>query len=494
MSFTDAAVDELINIPSEWDILKDLLDPPTVGWTPGWTPFPKQELAADLAMKATVTLFGGSAGPGKSALLCEFAIREMRRHPNNRGLIVRRIFSALNRTIIPSLKLRLRGLAVWSEKSSSFMFPNGSVLECKSIQYVDDVQEFQGAELGFIGVEEITEFAESQIEFLITRLRAPADGISPKMMVTANPGGRGHRFVKRWFVRPQPDDVHPLSEELPGPYVVWLPRPPNWTESTPPPIVPQTRCFVPALAEDNPALLLRDPGYIERLKGIRDRRLREAMLKGDWDAIDAVDGAQWSMDDLDTSRVSPEWFDRNITSWQRVIALDPSDGERRGDKFGMSVCSKGDDGRGYVHYAKGIKLPTRRKIVAHAIAEYHKWGCSHMVIERNHGGQWLPELILEIDSTIRIKTVFASDGKRTRAEPVAALFEQDGSSKTYSAVMVGMHPDLEELLTTTVFEPGEPSPDEIDAMVWALTDLCLSKRRQVKAISGGLDDQRGYER
>ena len=61
--------------------------------------------------------------------------------------------------------------------------------------------------------------------------------------------------------------------------------------------------------------------------------------------------------------------------------------------------------------------------------------------------------------------VSATTGKLTRAEPVAALYEQGRVSH------IGHHPELEEQLLSFTAAPGERSPDRLDAATWAITDL-----------------------
>ncbi len=488
---------ELVDLKSEWDYLCEIVDPSPTGWTPGWEPQPKQKLAAELFEQAKLTLYGGAVGGGKSALLCQVAVREMRMYPNNRGVILRRSFPALNRTIVPTLKeLLLPHLATWHKKYSLFEFPNSSILECKSSQYPDDILEFLGAELGFVGFEELTEFAKSQFVFMTQRMRSKAPGIRPKMMCTTNPVGPGRKWVKETFIRPEPEDIDPESPNQPAPYKIWWPKR-NYVP-TPEEIAAdggeqprQARVYIPATIHDNQILLKRDREYLGILQDIQDPRMRKSMLDGDWDALDEIEGALWSWEDIDEPRVSPQWFKDNITSWQRVIALDPSLGTTKGDSFGVAICSRGSDSRGYVEGSRELKGP-RRKILETCIDLYHDHGCSEMVVEINHGGPWLVEAILAIDPTINVVMERAADGKRPRAEPVSVLFQKSRSSGLRQVVMCGLHPELEKELTETTFEfgKGETSPNRLDAMVWALHRLMLPKTRELRDRSDDINDGR----
>lgn len=440
-----------------------------------WQPWPKQALATELAQSADELLFGGAAGPGKTEWLCEYVISQMEDFPGNRGLVLRRVFPSLNRTIIPRLKMKLRGRARWNANDKTFTFPNESILEVGSVQYYDDVIDYQGAEYGLIAFEEITEFMLEQYEFLQSRVRAPQDGIRAHTISTTNPGGAGHGWVKKRFIKLDVK-AEDFPDQQPAPYIVWRPKP---TQERP---NPPSRVFVPATHEDNPTLLRRDPTYLDRLRQITKRGLRLALEKGDWDAIDQVEGALWSAEDLDRGRVSPAWFNRKIRSYIRTLAVDPSDGDdENSDAFGVSLCARGLDGVGYVEGSWGWHN-SPRKMAEGAIELYHDYGCSAMVIEKNHGGKWMLDTFRSIDPTVNIAVVWASDKKRTRAEPVAALFEPNrhiGMDERgveylpYLARLVGFFPELEEELTTTTFKPGDKSPNELDAMVWNLSYLML---------------------
>src|SRR5690606_23058004 len=103
---------------------------------------------------------------------------------------------------------------------------NGSVLELGHLQYEDSVLAYQGAEYGVIGFEEVTEFEESQHEFMRSRLRAPVDGVRPHMIATTNPGGPGHYWVRRRY-NPRPEDL-PAGQPLPEPMVPWTPPPTDY--------------------------------------------------------------------------------------------------------------------------------------------------------------------------------------------------------------------------------------------------------------------------
>lgn len=101
-----------------------------------------------------------------------------------------------------------------------------------------------------------------------------------------------------------------------------------------------------------------------------------------------------------------------------------------------------------------------------AVTLYHKLGADVLVAERNFGGDMVEATIRTIDPTVNVKVVTASRGKTARAEPIAALYEQGRGHH------VGTFPLLEDELTQ--WEPGMDSPNRLDALVWAGTELMLT--------------------
>lgn len=431
-----------------------------------WQPQDKQEKAFELAARVDELLYGGAAGGGKSEWLCEYLIAQCEMFKGNRVIVFRRIFPSLNRTILPRLKQKLYGRTHHNSQEHTFTFPNGSILEYGSLQYADDVYGYQGTEYGCVAFEEITEFLEEQVDFLIGRLRSTVPGVRPHLVATTNPGGVGHRWVKRRWVKPPKDDIEE-GELPPKPMEVWRPAP---TDDLP---RPPLRAFVPAGLKDNPALMKADPGYVDRLLRNKNRAIRKALSEGDWDAIDAIEGALWTHEDLEGGRVRPENPIHHTGIARRVVAVDPSDGDQDGDGFGVSDCARGMDGVGYVLGSWEWRA-SPRVMAAKAVRMYHDVGADALVIEKNHGGKWMVEVFRQVDPYVNVEIVWASDNKRTRAEPVAALFEHDSSAlMPYRARMAGYHEELEDELTTTLFEKGEVSPNRLDAMVWGMTALML---------------------
>jgi len=100
-----------------------------------------------------------------------------------------------------------------------------------------------------------------------------------------------------------------------------------------------------------------------------------------------------------------------------------------------------------------------------AVTGYYKAKADKVIGEVNNGGDMVEHTVRTVDRSVAFKQVHASRGKYIRAEPVSALYEQGRVHH------VGFFPDLEDQLCEWV--PGDTSPDRLDALVWAITELML---------------------
>lgn len=447
-----------------------------------WAPQPKQALATKLAGEVDELLYGGARGGGKTRWLIEYLAEYCEKHAGIRVMVLRREFPSLEETVIPKCvelleytgRAKKRGL-----NPTTFTFPNKSVLVCRSLVSEEKAASMRGTEYAIVAFEELTEFTQRQYEELRGTVRSAVKGVRPHTVGTTNPGGKGHRWVKRRFIKPKPDDLEDGAER-PRPGEPWRPR------ATPHEPRPGVRCFLPATLADNPALAENDPEYQHRLSAISDAGLRKAMVHGDWDAIDAPAGALWSQKQLDEHRVSRIF----VPVARRVVSIDPSDGDEDAgnDAYGVSVAALGADGVAYVeHVWEWFGTPA--ELAERTCALFHQVAADAVVVERNHGGKWIPAMLLKTDKTVNVKTVWASEGKRTRAEPVASLFQaQELRRPAVLARMVGEHEDAEGEMTMFTGATGQKSPNMLDALVWAVHALVIGPR-QLEEV-GTMEDRR----
>lgn len=189
-------------------------------------------------------------------------------------------------------------------------------------------------------------------------------------------------------------------------------------------------------------------------------RLGRQELDGE-DLVDDPD-ALWQRDTIDSRRV-PE----HPELARIVVAIDPAvTSGQDSDETGIIVAGIGTDKRGYV-LADLSGRYTPDKWARVAIDAYREWQADRIVAESNQGGDMVSHTLRTVDQDVPVKLVHASRGKVARAEPVSALYQQGKVSH------VGSHARLEDQLCTWTL--GQASPDRLDALVWALTELILSR-------------------
>ncbi|MGL5009030.1 MAG: ATP-binding protein, partial [Paracoccaceae bacterium] len=97
-----------------------------------------------------------------------------------------------------------------------------------------------------------------------------------------------------------------------------------------------------------------------------------------------------------------------------------------------------------------------------------------LIAEANQGGRLVESVIRTVDSLVPLKLVHAADGKAVRAEPVAALYEQ--GRVAHVAGLGGLEDQMMRM--TAQGYRGRGSPDRVDALVWAMTELILEPSRR----------------
>lgn len=165
-------------------------------------------------------------------------------------------------------------------------------------------------------------------------------------------------------------------------------------------------------------------------------------------------GALWTRSLIERNRVPR----KDMPEMRRiVVAVDPA-------------VSSGVDGHGYVLADRSGRY-TPAQWAAKAVAAYHEYAADRIVAETNQGGDMVAHTIRACDPSAAFKAVHASSGKRTRAEPVAALDEQ---GRIHHA---GLFAALEDQMCGfAAGSGGANSPDRVDARVWAFSELMLGRR------------------
>lgn len=183
--------------------------------------------------------------------------------------------------------------------------------------------------------------------------------------------------------------------------------------------------------------------------------------------LHAVEGALWTPELLEKTR-------RHIAPSNRTkaaVAVDPNVSSKAGsDECGI-VSGFVADGELYVERDLTLPHPTPDQWARRAVQEYHRINADSIVAEVNNGGDLVAHTIRTVDRNVNVKVVHASRGKAIRAEPVAALFEQD------RAHILRTLPELEDQMCKWVPGVTKKSPDRVDAMVWLGTYLMIDGGR-----------------
>ena len=178
--------------------------------------------------------------------------------------------------------------------------------------------------------------------------------------------------------------------------------------------------------------------------------------------LEDIEGALWTRKMIDDARVTEA---PNLT--KICVAIDPAvtSGEDS-DETGMIVAGVSMDGQYYVLY-DGTLRASPDGWARRAVELYHQYKANRIVAEKNNGGDMVGSVIHHVDPRVPIKLVTATRGKQVRAEPVSALYEQ---GKVHH---VGGFNELEDQMVSWTPDSGS-SPDRMDALVWAITELSVA--------------------
>lgn len=216
----------------------------------------KQSLFFDTIQKTPITFYGGAKGGGKSHGLRSIMLIRRAVYPGSTGAIFRRTYPELEANHIRPLFQSFPKLRKYYNESKKLLtLPNGSTIQFCHCNNEADVDLYQGREIHDLAIDEAGQWPEEMFRRLLGSNRSSKPGISARAILTGNPGGIGHGWLKRLFIERRFNE-----RENPNDYA-----------------------FIQALVDDNKALMENDPNYVTRLESEPNEALRKAYRYGDWD-------------------------------------------------------------------------------------------------------------------------------------------------------------------------------------------------------------------
>lgn len=238
---------------------------------------------------------------------------------------------------------------------------------------------------------------------------------------------------------------------------------------------------------DNVANL--DPEFVAQLRRIYEgTRLGRQEIYAE--LLEDLDGALWSHGLIDACRVGASGQPSSVPDLVRtLVAVDPSTTSKAtSNETGIVGVGRGTDDHAYVlaDYSGRMSPDAWAMRVVFA---YDELQASAIVYESNQGGDLVESTIRAAApgrTDLRFKAVYAAEGKRTRAEPVAALYEQKrvhhvGTLGKLEDCMCGWDPITGKMQDDPESPDASDSPDRMDALVWGITELQLNKPSTVRS-------------
>lgn len=216
---------------------------------------PKQKLFVEYVNKYPIVLFGGAKGGGKSKGLQLLMLLRRFQYPKSTGAIFRKTYPELEANHIRPLFQAFPELRQYYQESKKLLtLPNGSELQFCHCKNEADIALYQGREFHDLAIDEAGQWTEAMFRTLLGSNRSSREDIKPRCILTGNPGGIGHGWLKRIFIEKRFNERERSTDYA----------------------------FIQALVDDNAALMDNDPDYVRRLESEPNEALRKAYRLGDW--------------------------------------------------------------------------------------------------------------------------------------------------------------------------------------------------------------------
>ena len=212
-------------------------------------------------------LVGGSRGGGKTdGVLGKYSLKEELYGSAFNAVFFRKEMPQADDLVERAKEIYLPLGAEWREQPRMFRMPKGGRIRFRPLENVNDAQKYQGQNLTDVAVEEAGNYEDpAPIDMLFGALRSKTS-VPVQMILTANPGGPGHAWIKHRFIDPAPLGRAVLSRKLPNGAAHQM-------------------IYLPSRVWDNKLLLAADPDYVNRLHLVGSPELVRAWLDGDWNVV-----------------------------------------------------------------------------------------------------------------------------------------------------------------------------------------------------------------
>ncbi len=230
--------------------------------------------------------------------------------------------------------------------------------------------------------------------------------------------------------------------------------------------------------QDNAAVL--PAAFLDEMKrGFAGTRLGRQELGGE--LLLDVEGALWTRALLEQcrhagappGRAGPEQAGPERAGLVRiVVAVDPP-ASAAGDACGIVVAGLDGGGMAYVLEDASIEGASPEQWARRVAGTAERWGADRVIAEANNGGEMVAAVLRAAGIAWPVKLVHAAHGKSARAEPVAALYE--AGRARHAGLFGALEDQLCGMTVNGRYEGPGRSPDRADALVWALTELSLSR-------------------
>lgn len=402
-----------------------------------YTPVQKEALELLSSPAHHVMLFGGSRS-GKSFVLAAALTARALRSPGSRHAIIRKCCTSARSSIgmdtLPKfLRLRYGNRVKWNfnKAENFFRFSNGSEIWLTGLDDGERADKILGKEFATIYFNECSELDYRSIQIALTRLAQNSPPLVNRAYYDCNPPGRNH-----WCYRVFMEKCDPVTlEKFPNgdDYAAMQMNPAGNRENLP----------------DN---------YIENTLANLPAAQRRRFLEGEW--LDESEGALWNRAMIDPYRVA------DIPELERVvIGVDPAvTSGKNSDCTGIVAAGVDREGIIYILADRSCSAPPAEWIGT-CIRLYYQLNADMIAVEVNNGGELFAALFAKTDPSVRVKAVRAHRDKFARAEPAAAFYEKK------LVRHAGVFPELEEQMCSFKAGSSASSPDRMDALVWAVTEL-----------------------